>query len=214
MQEGRRGKVHVLRRILTRSWSAACWAVRQVTENRGKKTPGIDGVIWSTPKDKQNAIQTLQHGRYQPLPLRRTYIPKADGKKQRPLGIPAMADRARQALHALGLDPITECLANPNSYGFRRERAPANAIQQGFIVLAKRDSAQWILEGDIAAGFDKICHQWLIDSTPMDRRILSKRLKAGYMSVITIIDVVIFKVTDRSLGSAAEQERYQRSCRL
>lgn len=181
MQEGRRGKVHALRRILTRSWSAACWAVRQVTGNRGKKTPGIDGVVWSTPKDKQNAIRTLQRGHYQPLPLRRIYIPKADGKKQRPLGIPAMEDRARQALHALGLDPIAECLADPNSYGFRRERAPADAIQQCFIVLAKRDSAQWILEGDIAACFDNICHRWLVDNTPMDSGMLSKWLKAGYI---------------------------------
>lgn len=103
IKEGRRGKVHALRRILTRSWSAACWAVRQVTENRGKKTPGIDGVVWSTPKDKQNAIRALQRGRYHPLPLRRIYIPKADGKKRRPLGIPVPVSYCTSLQVALGL---------------------------------------------------------------------------------------------------------------
>ena len=118
MREGRRGKVHALRRILTRSQGAACMAVRRVTTNRGKRTPGVDGVVWSTPRAKQEAIAAIQRGPYQPLPLRRGYVPKANGKK-RALGIPCMKDRAKQAVHALALDPIAECLADPNSYGFQ-----------------------------------------------------------------------------------------------
>ena len=55
MKQGRRGKVHALRRILTRALGAACWAVRKVTESRGKNTPGIDGKTWSTPEEKQGA---------------------------------------------------------------------------------------------------------------------------------------------------------------
>lgn len=115
MKQGRRGKVHALRRILTRARCAACWAVRKVTESRGKNTPGIDGKTGSTPEEKQEAVCALQHGRYSPRPLRRIDIPKAGGKKRRPLGIPALSDRARQTLHALALDPIAETLADPNS---------------------------------------------------------------------------------------------------
>ena len=89
MEEGKRGKVHALQRILTRSLGAACWAVRRVTTNQGKRTPGVDGVVWSTPKAKQEAIAAIQRGPYQPLPLRRVYLPKPNGKK-RPLGIPTV----------------------------------------------------------------------------------------------------------------------------
>ncbi|MGH8055986.1 MAG: reverse transcriptase domain-containing protein [Candidatus Entotheonellia bacterium] len=178
MRRGRRGKVHAVRRILTRALSAACWAVRRVTENEGKKTPGVDGVVWSTPEAKQNAVRTIQRGHVPPLPLRRVYIPKAQGK-QRPLSIPAMQDRATQALHGLALDPIAESLAAPNSYGFRRARSTADAIGQACMTLAKRDSPPWVLEGDIAACFDRIRHTWLLEHVPMDTGLLASWLKAG-----------------------------------
>jgi len=86
-----------------------------------------------------------------------------------------------QALYLLALDPIAETLADPNSYGFRKERAPADAIEQCHIVLSNRNSAQWILEGDIRACFDQISHEWLLAHLPMDKTILRKWLKAGYM---------------------------------
>ena len=180
MKEGRRGKVHALRRILVRSLAGARWAVRQVTEAKGKKTPGIDGIVWTMAQQKQAAIAALQRGRYRAQPLRRLYLPKANGKK-RPLGIPCFQDRARQALHALALDPIAETMADANSYGFRRERSPADAIEQCFIVLARKNAARWILEGDIHACFDEIQHSWLLDHTPMDRTLLRQWLKAGYL---------------------------------
>ena len=180
MEEGRRGKAHALRRILTRSLGAACWAVRRVTTNKGKRTPGMDGVVWSTPKAKQEAIAATQRGPYRPLPLRRVYLPKPNGKK-RPLGIPCMKDRAKQAVHALALDPIAECLADPNSYGFRRERSTADAIEQCFKVLAWRRAARWVLEGDITACYDRISHEWLDKHVPMDKGILRKWLKSGYV---------------------------------
>jgi RNA-directed DNA polymerase len=178
--EGRRGKVHALRRILTRSLGAACWAVRRVTTNPGKRTPGMDGVVWSTPKAKQGAIAATQRGPYQPLPLRRVYLPKPNGKK-RPLGIPCIKDRAKQAVHTLALDPIAECLADPNSYGFRRERSTADAIEQCFKVLAWRRAARWVLEGGITACYDRISHEWLDKHVPMDKGILRKWLKSGYV---------------------------------
>jgi RNA-directed DNA polymerase len=155
-------------------------AVRRVTENQGKKTPGVDGVVWSTPKDKEIAVGTIQSGKVKVLPLKRVYIPKPNGKK-RPLGIPTMDVRGQQAVHTSALDPIAEYLADPNSYAFRRERSPADAIAQVFNVLAKRDSAQWILKADIKSCFDKISHEWMLENIPMDRAILSRWLKSGYI---------------------------------
>ena len=92
-----------------------------------------------------------------------------------------MRDRAMQALYLLSLDPLAETLADPNSYGFRTHRAPADAIEQCFTVLAKKASPQWLLEGDIRACFDEISHEWLLTHIPMEKVILRKWLKAGYM---------------------------------
>ena len=87
MKAGKWGKVKALQHLLTRSFSAKALAVKRVTENQGKNTPGVDKVIWQTPTTKEMAIQELRQRGYTALPLRRLYIPKANGKK-RPLGIP------------------------------------------------------------------------------------------------------------------------------
>nr|WP_276944493.1 reverse transcriptase domain-containing protein [Ferrimicrobium acidiphilum] len=92
-----------------------------------------------------------------------------------------MKDRAIQALYKLALDPIAETLADPNSYGFRTARSSADAASQCFIALAKSNSAQWILEGDIKGCFDNISHDWMLANVPMDKVILRKWLKAGLM---------------------------------
>jgi len=96
-REGRWGKVKALQWLLTHSFHGRALAVKRVTHNRGKNTPGVDGTIWSTPASRYKAIDTLRRRGYQPQPLRRVYIPKSNGKL-RPLGIPTMKDRAMQAL--------------------------------------------------------------------------------------------------------------------
>ncbi|MCT6055743.1 reverse transcriptase N-terminal domain-containing protein, partial [Escherichia coli] len=98
-------QVRELQRVLTRSFSGKAVAVRRVTENAGKRTPGIDGKIWHTPKEKWEGICSLNLCGYRPQSLRRIYIPKSNGKT-RPLGIPTMRDRAMQALWLLALEPV------------------------------------------------------------------------------------------------------------
>ena len=86
-----------------------------------------------------------------------------------------------QALYLLALEPVAETLADPNSYGFRPRRSIADALGQCFIALAKENSPRVILDGDIQACFDQISHEWMLANIPMDRKILEKWLKAGYM---------------------------------
>jgi RNA-directed DNA polymerase len=88
---GRWGRVRALQRLLTHSYSGKVHAVRRVTENTGKKTPGVDGEIWDTPEKKIKAVRELKRRGYQSQPLRRVYIPKSDGKTMRPLGIPTVS---------------------------------------------------------------------------------------------------------------------------
>ena len=177
-REGRWRRVKTLQRMLTRSKSARYLAVRRVTENQGKRTAGVDRVLWDTPNDKWKAAQGLKRRGYQPRPLRRVFIPKSNGK-ERPLGIPTMTDRSMQALYLLALAPIAETTGDPNSYGFRIERSTADAMSQLFVCLSRKASAQWVLEADILGCFDHINHDWLIANVPTDKAVLRKWLKAG-----------------------------------
>ncbi len=179
-KEGNWRKVKILQRFLTRSFSGKVIAVRRVTENQGKLTSGIDRVVWSTPEAKRLAVETLKRRGYRPLPLRRVYIPKSNGK-MRPLGIPTLKDRAMQALYLLALSPVAETRGGANSYGFRPERCTADAIQQCHTILSGPNRAAWVLEADIHGCFDHISHTWLIANVPMDKSILRQWLQAGYV---------------------------------
>jgi len=178
--EGNWRKVSRLQWLLTNSRAAKALAVRKVVGNRGKKTPGVDKVLWDTPEKKRTAVVQLQRHGYQPKPLKRTYVPKPNGKR-RPLGIPTMYDRAMQALHLFALDPVVETQSDPNSYGFRQNRAAMDAIAQLHNVLHKQGCAEWVLEADIEGCFDNIDHNWLLKQVRMDRRILKMWLDSGYI---------------------------------
>jgi RNA-directed DNA polymerase len=180
ISEGYRNKARALQWLLTHSYAAKLLAVKRVTENKGKNTPGVDGVLWKTSKDKLKATKSLSRHGYTVKPLRRVYIKKKNGK-ERPLGIPTMKDRAMQALIRSALDPVSESTADYSSYGFRRKRSCHDAIERCYIHLSRNDSATWILEGDIKGCFDNITHDWIVNNILMDKQIVTKWLKAGFI---------------------------------
>ncbi|WP_110328336.1 group II intron reverse transcriptase/maturase [Paraburkholderia tropica] len=177
-REGNWRRAKALQRMLTRTLSAKLYAVRRVTQNQGARTAGVDRELWDSPESRWEAVGRLKRRGYKPLPLRRVFIPKANGK-ERPLGIPTMRDRAMQALYLLALEPVAESTSDPNSYGFRRNRSTADAMSQLFVSLSQKGSAQWVLEADIKGCFDWIDHDWLVDHVLMDKEILRKWLKTG-----------------------------------
>lgn len=135
-EAGQWRKVRSLQKFLPHFTSAKAMAVKRVTENQGRRTPGVDNETWGSPEKKWQGVVQLGNKRYKPQPLRRIYIPKANGEK-RPLGTPTMRDRAMQALHLLALDPVAETTADHHSYGFRRGRSSTDAIEQVRNVLGK-----------------------------------------------------------------------------
>jgi len=179
VKEGKWYLIKRLQYLITHSYYAKLMATRNPTQNKGKRTAGIDGETWSSPDSKMNAALNLTDKKYVAKPLKRVYIEKHGSKKKRPLGIPTMHDRAMQSLYALALEPIAEAMGDRASFGFRKFRSSLDACQQVFPYLCRGNSPVWILEGDIKGCFDSISHQWLIDNIPMDKSILKQFLKAG-----------------------------------
>lgn len=176
-------KVSMTQEQLVRSFAARALAIRQVTSNKGGKTPGIDGVLWSTPMARYKAIKDLGNispSNYAPSPVKRIYIPKPNGEK-RPLGIPTLIDRSYQALWLQSILPIAEFSADTHSYGFRPYRSCQDAV--GYIALCLKSptvTKVFVLEGDISKFFDTVSHSWLIANIPMNKVVLNKILTAGY----------------------------------
>lgn len=175
-------QVHRLQRLLLASQAAKYLAVRRVTQdNRGKKTAGVAGKTTLTPTARTALAATLTLGT-KPHPTRRVWIPKPGTTEKRPLGIPVIADRARQALVKLALEPEWEAHFEPNSYGFRPGRSCHDAIAAIFNVI--RLKPVYVLDADIAGCFDQISHRALLDKLKTSatmRRPIRAWLKAGIM---------------------------------
>ena len=177
---GEAAAVRKLQRLLLHSRSARYLAVRKVTQdNQGKKTAGVDGVKSLTPSQRLTLAHNLSVG--QPgHPVRRVWIPKPGTPDLRPLGIPVIADRARQSLVKAALEPEWEARFEPNSYGFRPGRSCHDAIMAIFTALGHK--AKYVLDADIAKCFDRIDHTALltkVHTSPTLRRQLKAGLTAG-----------------------------------
>lgn len=183
---GEPAKVKNLQKLLVRSRSVKMLAIRQVTQqNAGRNTPGVDGVVCDTPQGRMNLLNTgLNLRGYRPLPVRRVYIPKSNGKR-RPLGIPTVRDRVMQAIVKMALEPEWESRFEANSYGFRPGRCTMDAIAAIHRNLNGRGTSEWILDADISGCFDNIDHESLLARLPVFTTILRRWLKAGVVELGT-----------------------------
>lgn len=182
-------KLHEMQYNLMMSFEARAYAVRQVTSNDGKKTPGVDNIIWKGTAAKTLAISELRRvvispKSYKPQNIRKILIPKRNSNEQRPLGIPTILDRALQALIVLTLDPVVEARSDNHSYGSRKHRSPHDAINRLFQLLGKPKSPKWILDVDISKCFDNISHEFInkevkLISCGVGKRFVKEWLKAG-----------------------------------
>jgi len=169
---------------MLRSYENRCLAVRRVTQaNQGKNTPGVDKVLVKTPKARAELVDRLgEYEPWKPLPARRVYIPKANGK-QRPLGIPVILDRCLQAVVKNALEPYWEAKFEDSSYGFRPGRGCHDAIERIYNLASAGGYRRWVLDADIKGAFDNIDHEKLlelIDNFPA-RELIRQWLKAGYL---------------------------------
>ena len=176
-------KVRSLQKMMLRSWSNTLVSVRQVTQrNAGRRTAGVDGQVALTPRARAEMAVRVHRtaSSWDPLPVRRAYVPKASGKR-RPLGIPALADRCHQARVRNTLEPEWEARFEPRSYGFRPGRGCADAIAALFTTLKGNSKRIWIVDADLSAAFDKIDHSRLLASLGSfhARDMIAGWLKAG-----------------------------------
>lgn len=171
-----------LQKLLLKSKSAKLLAVRRVTQiNKGKKTAGIDGVKSLSPTQRLKLANKLDMNE-KSKPVRRSWIPKPGKTEKRPLGIPTMTDRAKQALVKLALEPEWEAKFAPNSYGFRPARSCHDAIVAIYSAISKKNA--YVLDADIKGCFDNIGHVALLNklnTSPKLRRVIKGWLRAGIM---------------------------------
>lgn len=177
-------KVRNLQKLMLRSRSNTLVSVRRVTEvNAGRMTAGIDGQVALTDADKQSLTLWIEREStaWRAWPVKRVFIPKANGK-QRPLGIPVIADRALQARVVNALEPEWEARFEPKTYGFRPGRGCQDAIAAIYLTVnGKNPHRQWALDADLAAAFDRIDHQHLLAMIGLfpGRGMIRDWLKAG-----------------------------------
>lgn len=136
VEQNNRKVVRRVKWLIRTSYHATLLAIRHVTqENKGRHTPGVDGKTYTTPSQRKE-LAGIINLRSRPLPVRRVYIRKKNGKL-RPLGIPFMHDRVCQALHKMAMEPEWDMQFAPNTYGFRPNRSTWDAISQVFHILCK-----------------------------------------------------------------------------
>jgi RNA-directed DNA polymerase len=190
-KSGQGAKVRKLQRLLVKSYYARLLAVRKVTQdNQGKKTAGVDGKIVISPEQRLNLTEEIK-GTPKAKPLRRVWIPKPGRDEKRPLGIPTIKDRARQALIKSALEPEWESRMEGTSYGFRPGRSAHDAISKIYITI--NQGSYFALDADIAKCFDRINHNSLLSKIHCPsslKRDIKQWLKAG------VLDNGVFEETE------------------
>ncbi len=183
-QEKKWNRVRSLMKLMLRSQANLLLAIKRVTQiNQGRKTPGIDGRIALTNEEREKLyLQVRNNTPWKVKPAKRIYIPKSNGKL-RPLGIPAIRDRAMQAVVKNALEPSWEALFEARSYGFRPGRNTHDAISHSHARLNKGGCDLWVLEADIKGAFDNISHEFILTTMGLvpGRELIKQWLKAGYM---------------------------------
>jgi len=188
-------KVRHLQISILKDFRTTAIAVRRVTTLSGSRTPGLDGVIATTKEEREELAMRVHRivrspNTYEPSAVKRVWIPKKDGTK-RPLGIPTIIDRAVQAVYLEIIDPVVECNACRNSFGFRKYRSAQDAVLALRGKLIHPKASEWVLNADIAKCFDRINHDFLLRSVPVyrkvDRKVLKKMLKANVIDMNAVI---------------------------
>lgn len=181
---GKTKLVRWLQKRLIDSMDARFTALHRVLTSSGKGTEGTDKVNADYMKENigKEALKLCLDGKSSTI--RRVWIPKPGKTEKRPLGIPTLRDRAKQALALLALEPEWEAKFEPNSYGFRKARNQHDAMEAIFLAL-NGNKAKWVFDADIKKCFDKISHEALIEKLstyPEMERQVQSWLKAGVLT--------------------------------
>jgi len=182
--EGDMKLVGNLQKLMLKSKSNRLSAIRRVTQvNQGKNSPGIDKVVVNTDKDRNLIIRQLVNNDPTSVKaIKRVYIPKKGGKT-RPLGLPTILDRCRQAVVKSALEPYWEAKFEGSSYGFRPGRSAQDAVKRTFLIASPGKSRTWVLDADIKGAFDNIDHNFLLKTIGNfpSRKWVEAWLKSGVM---------------------------------
>lgn len=183
-QVGDLKRVRNLQKLMLRSHANTLMSVRRVTQrNAGRVTAGVDGQVMLTASARADVAAWVQSMTqpWQARPVRRVFIPKADGKR-RPLGIPVIVDRVLQARVVNALEPQWEARFEPRSFGFRPGRGCHDAIEAIYWTLnGPSPKRQWILDADLTAAFDRIDHEHVLNALASfpGKELVRQWLKAG-----------------------------------
>lgn len=175
-------RVRRLQKLVFVSWDCRAFAVHRVTCRRAVRTAGLDGLFWYSDFSRFHALEELKNYHdYKPMPFKRIYIPKDhDRSKKRPLSVPVIYDRAMQALYLIACDPVVECTAGEHDYGFRMYRSSQDVIRDIVSHFGFESGRIYFLKSDVKQCFDHLSHDWILEHSPMNRKLLKRVLKCGY----------------------------------